>query len=82
MTNYAHTVDTLDASHVADLRSVDANPRHVLQPQRRKMLVRLGVLAPCEPPREPGDGPRNPPARAHVVTAKGREAMAREHNDP
>lgn len=74
------TLASLTASHIADLRAVAANPRHVLQPQRRDLLKRLGLIVPTEPPRSPRmDGVllRGPRPRAHALTPLGVEVEAR-----
>jgi len=69
------TVDTLRAEHLADLRLLHANPRFPLQPQRRKVFVRLGLIRPAEPPRAPREGRGNPPRRAHVLTLLGEQQI-------
>lgn len=71
----------LTASHLADLTALAANPRHRLQPQRRKLLVRLGLIQPCEEKHGPsasGDEYRLQkrfPARMHELTDAGRAAI-------
>lgn len=73
MSNYATTIANLTPAHISDLRGIAANPRHRMQPQRRDLLHRLGLIVYTEPPRAPHDGRSNPPPRAHALTELGKE---------
>jgi hypothetical protein len=69
-----YTVDTLTEVHREELRALDANPRHVLQPIRRKLFKRLDLISPLEPPRPGVDRRSRPPVRAHKLTPLGKQA--------
>lgn len=74
------TIEKLVASHITDLRGIKANPRHPMQPQRRDLLRRLGLIVPTEPPRDArieGARLKAPAPRAHALTELGREVEAK-----
>lgn len=72
----ALTVATLRPEHIATLRAIHADPRARMQPQRRDLLRRLGLIRPSEPPRPPRESRWTPPARAYVLTAEGLAVIA------
>jgi hypothetical protein len=73
------TVDTLRPEHLDILRAIAQNPRTHIQPQRRKVFVRLGLIAPIEPKRPPGGkGRKKAIPRAHALTELGRTVLAKE----
>lgn len=71
MTADSITISSLTPGHLNDLRALHADPRYALQPQRRKLLVRLGLIVPAEPKREAHDGSRVFRTRAHALTPIG-----------
>lgn len=73
----AITVDTLTPAQISDLRALAVNQRHPLAPNRRKLLHRLGLITPIEPPREPYDGHGKRKPRAHAVTEAGMKVLRR-----
>lgn len=77
MTAFALTVVDLDVSHYRTLRAIADNPRHHVQPQRLALFRRLGLVMPSEPPREPHEGKRKVPVRAHELTDLGKQALER-----
>lgn len=70
------TVERLRAEHLEDLRRIATDPRAFVQPIRRKLYVRLGLMAPSEPPRQPTERKGKYPARAHVLTVLGQRVIA------
>lgn len=72
----AQTVEDLRAEQITTLREIAANPRKQLQPQRRDLLRRLGLIVPSEPPRPPREGRSNPKPRAYALTELGLRVIA------
>lgn len=85
MSTFELTVATLRPEHIAVLRALADNPRTNIQPQRRKVFVRLGLIMPTEPPRaaggKGGNGRSKPMARAHALTELGRSVLAKEERN-
>lgn len=71
----AFTAATLTPDQHADLRALHLNQHHYLAPLRRKLLHRLGLITPTEPPRSAGERRGKRPARAHALTEAGLVAM-------
>ena len=75
---HATTVLSMTPEQIADLRRLVDDPYHALPPMRRKLLLRLRLIAPCKSLPTPSERRRaRPPKRLYVLTELGRQAVQR-----
>jgi hypothetical protein len=68
------TVDTLRPVHIAILRELEHDRRMEIHPQR-KAFMRLGLIAPTEPPR-----PHGGPGRQATTGSSAAAYVGRQHD--
>jgi len=72
---FATTIASLEPGHIADLRKLMENPNHALPPIRRRMFLRLQLIAPCKSQPRPTENKKyaRRQKRPYELTELGRQ---------